>query len=304
MGKTLRQMELGEFLRRHRDQAHPPDGISADPRRRAKGLRRSEVANSVGITEQWYTDLEQGRAVAVSPQVLLGLSGVLNLTWAQKEHLFVLAGKQLPDEVQREVRVVPAHLRRYLDSRGCSPCYIIDRCWNALAWNVAAQALLYDLEALSRKDRNVMLLALTDATFRESVADWEVYARTLLKFFRRDYGLSVEDPRIREVVAALAARSDEFRQWWPLQEVDNHVRVRLTRSAGGDARLVFDRVTFLPAEYPSLRVVVFEPVSNTGTEQQAARLIAEYQRRGSVVGQPTLREGARSNGKVGAAVAV
>lgn len=279
MEKALRQKELGEFLRRHREQASPPAALRADPHRRAKGLRRSEVASRVGITEEWYTHLEQGRADAVSAQVLRGLTDTLRLSSVETQHIFTLAGKQLPDELHTESSAVPRALKRFLDTQSPSPGYIIDHHWDALAWNDGAQAILYDLASLPRKRRNVLVQILTNPAFREKLANWEAHARTVLAFFRRDYGQSPADPRIREVVAELEETSVEFRRWWPLQEVDDHVSVRTTYACPGGIRLEFDRLTMISAENPNLRIVVFQPVPNSGTEQHAARLVAEHRGR-------------------------
>ncbi len=289
--KELRQKELGDFLRYRREHASPPEALRADPHRRAKGLRRSEVAGQVGITEEWYTHLEQGRADAVSTQVLLRLTRVFDLSPVETEYLYALAGKRLSGKHSSESSAVPSYLRHFLDAQAPAPGYIIDHHWDALAWNDGAQALLYDLAALPRRRRNVLVQVFTDPTFRGKLANWESHARTILAFFRRDYGLCPADPRLREVVAELRENSEEFRRWWPLQKVEDHVGVRLVWSQPGQPTLVFDRLTFISGGNANLRVVVFHPVPNTGTEQVAARLVAELRRRRKGADQTPRREG-------------
>ncbi len=284
--KDLRRRELGEFLRRHREQVSPPEAVLANPHRRAKGLRRSEVASQAGISEQWYTLLEQGRTDAVSAQVLLGLADAYGLSSVETEHLFALADKRLPGERRSESSTVPVALKRFLDAQTPSPGYIIDHHWDALAWNDGAQAMLYDFAAIPRRRRNVLMQVFTDPTFRARLADWESHAKTVLAFFRRDYGMSPADHRIREVVADLEARSEEFRRWWPLQEVGAHVGVRLVYGWPDQARLQFDRLTLISGENPNLRVVVFHPVPNTGTAEQAARIVEEHNRRRAAADGP------------------
>ncbi len=279
MERLPQRQVLGEFLRRHRE-ATPPDAtLLADPHRRAKGLRRSEVAGRVGISEQWYTLLERGRAPNVSAQVLLGLADLFSLSSVETEHLFALAGKPVPEGIRQEDASVPDTLRRFVDVLSPYPGYIIDHHWDALAWNDGAQAILYDLAGAPRRRRNILLQMFTEAYVRERFADWESHAKTVLAFFRRDYGQSPGDPRIREVVAELEQGSEEFRSWWPLQEVEDHVSVRTVYTYPEGIRLEFDRLTFVSAENPNLRVVIFQPAPDSDTEEQVARLVEEDRRR-------------------------
>ncbi|GIO69696.1 helix-turn-helix domain-containing protein [Paenibacillus cookii] len=66
-----RRKELGAFLKSRRTRISPSKlGIQSAPHRRAKGLRREEVADIAGVSNIWYTWLEQGRDVRPSAQVL------------------------------------------------------------------------------------------------------------------------------------------------------------------------------------------------------------------------------------------
>src|SRR4051812_20164672 len=53
---------LGDFIRAKRDDTRPADlGLPALERRRAPGLRRSELAARAGISVEYLTRIEQGR---------------------------------------------------------------------------------------------------------------------------------------------------------------------------------------------------------------------------------------------------
>ena len=82
-----RRRLLGAFVRSRRE-AHPPP---AEGRRRTPGLRREEVAQRCGISTAWYSWLEQGRDIALSPQALGRLAEALRLTAAERAYLFDLA---------------------------------------------------------------------------------------------------------------------------------------------------------------------------------------------------------------------
>jgi transcriptional regulator with XRE-family HTH domain len=83
---------LGDFLRSLRDATAPEDvGLTAGTRRRAPGLRRSELAGLAGISVEYLTRIEQGRDRNPSPPVVNALAAALQLDATQREHLRHLA---------------------------------------------------------------------------------------------------------------------------------------------------------------------------------------------------------------------
>jgi transcriptional regulator with XRE-family HTH domain len=64
-------------------------------RRRVAGLRREEVALLAGISVAWYTQLESGAEITVSPATLRRVSDVLGLTQLERAYLFTLAIEEL-----------------------------------------------------------------------------------------------------------------------------------------------------------------------------------------------------------------
>src|SRR5262245_46978827 len=90
---------LGAFLRACRERLSPDDaGIHGRPtRRRTPGLRREEVALLCGLSPTWYTWLEQGRDVSMSPGALARIADALHLTTAERAYLFELHRKHDPD---------------------------------------------------------------------------------------------------------------------------------------------------------------------------------------------------------------
>ncbi|HLI68988.1 MAG TPA: helix-turn-helix transcriptional regulator, partial [Ktedonobacteraceae bacterium] len=77
MNDQERRKELAHFLRTRRERLSPEAvGLPGGSRRRTPGLRREELAVVAGIGVTWYTGLEQGREITVSPQVLESLAKV------------------------------------------------------------------------------------------------------------------------------------------------------------------------------------------------------------------------------------
>jgi transcriptional regulator with XRE-family HTH domain len=79
---------LGDFLRARRDATDPEAvGLPAGDRRRAAGLRRSEVAALAGISVEYLVRIEQGRDRHPSAAVINALADAFRLDAAEREHL-------------------------------------------------------------------------------------------------------------------------------------------------------------------------------------------------------------------------
>ena len=84
--------ELGQAVRRWRDRVSPEAaGLPAGGHRRAAGLRREELALLAGISVDYITRLEQGRAANPSGQVVEALARALRLSGDERAYLFGLA---------------------------------------------------------------------------------------------------------------------------------------------------------------------------------------------------------------------
>ncbi|WP_156689860.1 helix-turn-helix transcriptional regulator [Mycobacterium sp. Marseille-P9652] len=118
--------EFGLALRRWRDQLAPEAaGLSAGGRRRAVGLRREELAQLAGISVDYVTRLEQGRAVNPSEQVIEALARALRLSSAERVRLFNLAGRVPPGEGTVPTYIPPG-VQRMLDRLRETPVAVFD----------------------------------------------------------------------------------------------------------------------------------------------------------------------------------
>ena len=84
----------GSYIQAWRHRLQPVDaGLPAGSSRRARGLRREELASLAGISVDYLVRLEQGRATNPSTQVLAALSRALRLTNEERDHLYIVAGQ-------------------------------------------------------------------------------------------------------------------------------------------------------------------------------------------------------------------
>jgi hypothetical protein len=125
-------------------------------------LRREELALAAGIGVTWYTRLEQGRDITVSPQVLESLARVFALDAAERNHLFVLAREQLPADPSPLTDVISPALQYILDTMGICPAYIANPRRDIIAWNQAMCRVYTDFVVLPLHERNIARFLFTN----------------------------------------------------------------------------------------------------------------------------------------------
>ena len=87
-----RRNRLRSFLMDCRSRLMPTElGLPQTSRRRTQGLRRSEVAELIGVSLNWYSLFESGREIRVSPGFVSRLASALRLEPHEERTLFSLA---------------------------------------------------------------------------------------------------------------------------------------------------------------------------------------------------------------------
>lgn len=136
------ETEFGRTLRRWRDRVRPEAvGLSPGVRRRAAGLRREELAALTGISADYLTRLEQGRATAPSAQVVEALARALRLPDAERDLLFHLAGHAAPGAQVVPARITPS-VQRLLDRFVDTPVAVYDAAMTLVTANAPFEALM------------------------------------------------------------------------------------------------------------------------------------------------------------------
>ena len=265
-GRPARPL-LGQFLRARRDRLRPEDFQFAHGRRRAPGLRREEAAQLCGISPTWYTWIEQGRTTAISVATLNAIADGLRLSRAERAYLFELGARADPSPPRIEEsdpRQLAALVRAIR-----TPAYILDRHWDALAWNAPAAELFVDW--LGRKaamgvavmgrhpQRNLLRYVFLDPRAQRFIVDWEGRSRRLVAEYRADTASWDDDPVRRALVYELSAASTAFDAAWRAQQV-------LAREGGARVfqhprrgRCRYEQYTLRPAQHSELKLTVLVP---------------------------------------------
>ena len=253
-----RRRELGDFVRARREALAPgAAGIVAPRRRRTPGLRREEVAELAGLSTTWYTWIEQGRDVSMSPAALARLARALGLDGAARAYLFELAGKRDPEPGTGDVTDLPDVLTDCV-AAVTAPAYILDRGWNARAWNAAAARLFTGW--LDRPgDRNLLKFIFLRPGARSLIADWEPRARRVVAEFRAQSGPRLDDPSLRELVDQLRRLSPDFARFWNQHGVLARAGGERTFDHPADGFLRYEQVTFDLAGHPDIKLTVLVP---------------------------------------------
>jgi len=257
-GKTLDATParaLGEFIRAHRERLSPQEvGLPPGPRRRTPGLRREEVAQLCGVSPTWYTWIEQGRPVSASADALARIAVALQLSRAERAYLFELAAQRDPAEPDVAATDLPPTLAATVASIA-SPAYVLDRQWNALAWNPSAAALFTGwLDG--DHDRNLLRFTFMSPAARTLIVDWETRARRLAAEYRADSIRHQNDAPTRSLIDSLSAASDAFSRFWASQDVNEREGGQRQFNHPRDGHVVYHQITFKPAHREDLKLVV------------------------------------------------
>lgn len=255
------QQLLARFLRARREAA-VADAAKAQGygRRRTPGLRREEVAQLAGISTTWYTWLEQGRDIALSPSALARLADALSLSAAERAYLFELARRRDPSPPSTSWPEIAPEWRQVVASMPM-PAYLLDRGWRLRAWNDAAGELFSAW--LASGEPCLLRYVFLHPSARELICDWEDRAQRLVAEFRADMALHPEDAELVELVAGLRRDSAAFSHYWSQHDVLAREGGRRRFAHPQLGLIVRTQVTLVPSGLPDHKLVLLLPESGT-----------------------------------------
>jgi transcriptional regulator with XRE-family HTH domain len=253
------RQELGAFLRSHRERLTPAAlGLEPGARRRTPGLRREELAQLAGVSTPWYTWIEQGRDVGVSPAALMRLARVMRLTAVERAYLFELSGKRDPEGPAPPEPTLPADIIAIVDAV-TTPAYVLDRSWSALAWNEPAEHLFAGW--LDSPEHNLLRFVFLVPAARQLIDNWPLRAQRLVAEFRADYSHQLAAAETRDLVEQLQSASPEFARAWRAHDVLEREGGERTFMHPTDGYLRYQQTTLLLARSHDIKLVVLTPVS-------------------------------------------
>ena len=189
-------------------------------RRRATGLRREELAALAGISVDYLTRLEQGRAIAPSVQVVEALIRALRVSDAEREHLFHLAGLVTPGRGVVSSRIAPS-VQRLLDRLANTPVCVHDAAWNLIVANAPYDALMGQTSSWRGIERNAVWRNLVGPGGRavHTPSERAAFEEGLVATLRMTAGRYPSDQRVRALIGELHAASPRFVELWETAEL-------------------------------------------------------------------------------------
>ncbi len=251
--------DLAACLRAWRERLAPEDvGLPAAPLRRARGLRREEVAALAGISVNYLVRLEQGRAQAPSASVVGALAGALRLDPDEAEHLHRLTGLAVPTPRVAAREVTPP-LQRLVDRFADVPLIVVDAAWGIVAANPLA-GVFFGTDPVGENAARRQFLG-PPLVRRAPEAD-EAFERDLVGELHRQAVRHPDDRAVHDVVALLLDRSPRFAALWAERPAGLHASSRKTFDHPVVGTITVD-CDVLEARGTDLRVVVWTAAPGT-----------------------------------------
>jgi transcriptional regulator with XRE-family HTH domain len=191
------------------------------------GLRREELAMLAGVSNTYYTRLEQGLSSNASESVLEAIARALDLDDAERAHLMDLAK---PVKMKRRASVKPDHARpgtlRLIESMSTTPAVVLGRrsevlAWNALGHKLVASQLPFDSPSCPAERPNMTHMLFLDAHTRELYERWAEEATRAVASLRLLTGRFSDDQGLTALVGELTMKSPEFASIWSKHPVEN-----------------------------------------------------------------------------------
>ena len=221
---------LGSYLRQMRQRVQPEQrGLPAGGARRVPGLRREEVAALAGVSQTYYTRLEQSNTAHASPQVLLSIARALELSDDEQDYLLKIGSPEQPGQPRpaQDGQLGPSARMLLASLDGVAAAVLNYRCdiigWNPLFHSLFAPHLDFALTDDPELRPNVIKLNFLDENVRSLYADWRTESESNVAYLRFISGDHRHDRRLAELIGELIIHSSEFGALWPRQDVANCV---------------------------------------------------------------------------------
>jgi transcriptional regulator with XRE-family HTH domain len=178
-------------------------------------LRREELAALAGISVDYLTRLEQGRATTPSTQVVESLGRALRLADTERDLLYRLAGHAAPGPQVVPSRVSPS-VQRLLDRLSHTPVVVYDATWTLVLANEPYHALMGDTTTWRGLERNAVWRNVTRLPSRvvHSPQEQAEHEARLVADLRLTASRYPTDHALRRLIADLTAGSPRFAELW------------------------------------------------------------------------------------------
>jgi len=262
--------ELTRFLKAVRGRISPIDaGLPAGERRRAKGLRREEVATLSGMSVTWYTWFEQGRDVKLSAPMLERLGRTLRLNAHEREFLFALAQHRPPPLSQVGEQAILPSTQHLMDSLSIPALVILDD-WTVVGWNWLVGRTFRNYEGLAASDRNLFKILTLQERYQQDPTRYRDMVKHLTARFKWDYSRTANPAGFDVLIAEMLERSEVFRECWSESEIVGHSEDIHTVDVPEVGDITFHNTSYAIEASPGQRLILFAPMDEVSAQKLAS----------------------------------
>ena len=260
--------ELSGCLRAWRDRLGPSEvGLPTGSSRRVAGLRREEVAQLAGVSLDYLSRLEQGRATNPSPSVVASLSRALRLSDDERGHLFRLAGHREPSTGTIDRHISPS-IQRLLDRLADVPVAVADAAGSVVAANPLAVALTGDLSSAAGHGRNIAwrLFAGGESRVARTPEEHAQVELEVVADLHDALGRYPADEQLATLIEDLRAVSARFAELWASHPVAQRHQSRKTFRHPEVGEITVD-CDVLHVQDSDLRIIVYSAAPGSADAQ-------------------------------------
>ncbi|MEV4844944.1 helix-turn-helix domain-containing protein [Micromonospora matsumotoense] len=253
--------ELAACVRAWRHRLSPDDHQVARRRRgRRSNVTQEEIAETVGVSVVWYSNLERGVRANYSDAFLDAVSEALRLHRHERDLLYLLAIGRMPSpSPSGATDVLGAALRQFVEGQRWAT-YVLDRYARVVLHNEVCEAYYPWL----RNDPSYPRWLFTDADARRRLVNWDTdWAAPLLTQMRIAQALHPQDTGIAALVDSCLETNPEARGLWNTHTTyGRSVRSRRGIRLASDHRTTLvDVVTLTDPSASELQIVSLIPVA-------------------------------------------
>lgn len=244
-----------------------------------------------GVSADYYTKLERGKITSASDSVLDSIARALQLSDAERTHLFDLFRPSVP--AARPAKPAPTaprdSLQRMLD-RISVPAVAYNARQDIVGANLLGRAMFAELFESDRPNLARFIFHVPRA--RDFYDDWELACSLTAAMLRYAVGRDPLAPELTVLVGDLSALSPDFRSHWAAQDVHEHRHGRklFHHPEVGEVEADYD-VLDLPRE-PGVAVTTYRPTRHR--DRREVRAAGELGRQPGTHPRSSRRERRRS----------
>ncbi|MED5545143.1 MAG: helix-turn-helix transcriptional regulator [Pseudomonadota bacterium] len=251
--------ELSRFLKAARARLTPSEvGLPEGERRRAKGLRREEVAALAGMSVTWYTWFEQGREIQLSAPMIERLGRTLRLSDTERDYLFGLAQHRPPPLASRLDEDIRPATRHLLDTLGM-PALVIVADWTVVGWNRMVTAAFRDYANMPRGERNLFKILMLGERYQRHPESFRAMASRLTARLKWDYSQAGTPEAFDELIEEMTEKSEHFREFWECSAIQAHFGGENNARVPEVGKISFTHSSYGIEEAPGQRLILFAP---------------------------------------------